>query len=831
MAIVEGKTGMQVGNMPSIDAVSQDGFIIYSDDGIHTYKMTIAEFAQAIGVVMTGGGDGDGGDGLLYWKEESQRIFRDIMSTNENEFRTINNGNVFRTLVNNYWVFTTDGEDHSVNQGSLTIHPKYNGNNMWPDDFKTSIAMCERFPALDSLFTMPDSKYYCNYTNPADRAVVPYSKLRSWQTYDDIIVNPPIYISEPTYITGQSEPVGLYEEQISRIDCGGQDRRFFGYINLNVNKTVKIQNPTYDYGFEQNRLVMGYFTGDSAEAIEGQANARKSQAKFVEDDYPVTGTAEYIFSLYCIGHPNEKAVGHYLDNHANDHEFEYYPWKAISQGYYRYPYRWNIVTDRIINLEEWNEPPIGNELYPQSPLNQLYIQDKKTGRWASPYYRPLRKTNPASEPPAYSNELNNEISQVTFLDKSDIGAAYFTDDEGTLWYVVLTPRTRASKSYWDEQNRVEPSIITNDPSDFDKAPQYLQLDQTYTHWCYDGSDSLDDYNFGDGGWIISPRYRENLGDWYGVYGGYGYSLKSEKLEIYEERIGVIGKAILNALGLKGIKPLKLSAGGVHSEIAASMDSVLNGGKYYANGTYAKTYDLNPIDGSFWLAGDAYDNGKKLKDVYQKKLTAGEGIEIEIDQETGDLVISSDGGGGSGSVDIVADADSSGNVDITGFGEKKIRFVGGGGAIMELLSGYDGRGSNKTIALRPLLNAQSAYGELLIGYSPTYGYATIDIKRPYSETTQRVLKGSEHVYISESGKNSLGHNPNYASGSVFDTIFTDCIDTISIGGTALPKQHVNKSYSVDIPAERVLPTVTAADAGKVLTVDANGNWVLDYPSNI
>lgn len=807
MAIVEGKSGMQIGNMPSIDAVTQDGFIIYSDDGIHTYKMTIAEFAQAIGVVMTGGGDGDGGDGLAYWKEESKRIFRDLMSSNENEFRTIKGSaastNVFRTQVTYVWGFTTDGTDHSASIGALMIFPVYNGNRLL-NDLEKDVAKCLRFPALDSLLTMPESKYYCNYTNPADRPLAPYSKLCSWQTYEDIVVNPPIKISEPTYVG--IEPYSVYEENISRVDCGGQDRRFFGYINLNVNKTQRMQNPTYDGTY------MGTFTGESYEEVVGKAEARKSQAHFIEDEYPVTGTAEYIFSLYCVGAPNEKVKAKYTQNNT-EKEFEYYPWGMITQHYYRYPYRFNGARYEL-ELNPYTVPPTNSVLCPL-PRDSVYIQDKKTGKWMSPYYRPLRSTTPSQNPPTYEEGINTDTH--VYYDKSDIGAAYFTDDDGTMWYVVLTPRSRASRSFWDEKNRVAPSIITTDPIEFDKAPQYLPLDQTYTHWCYDGSDSLDDYTLGDGGWKTTPRQRQNTDEWYGVYSGYAYSLKYEKFEIYNERIQTIGKAILNALGLKGITPLELSASGIHSEISATADSVLNGGKYTALGNYIETYNLNGVDGSLYLSGDAYDNGKKLKDAYQKKLTPGEGIAIEEDVQTGDLIISSDGGGG-GSVDIEADYDNSTkDLDITGFSGKKIQFVNEGGIHTEIYGGHDGKSDN-VVSLKPCIdfapNGQVT-GQVLSSPAAYKGMLKFDLNSNYHNSTQRRLQGGKHVYIYGTGASQPGNTPSTSGGN--DALFTDCIDTIKVNGVEATKQYdsTNQSYYVNlsIPGAGVSP----------FTVDIGGNY--------
>lgn len=843
MAIVEGKNGMQIGNMPSIDAVTQDGFIIYSDDGIHTYKMTIAEFAQAIGVVMTGGGDGDGGDGLAYWKEESKRIFRDLMSSNENEFRVIRLNvlggieSTFRTCVKHQWQMSNDSGETYANFGVLRVTPKYGNNNMFPNTLFHDVLKTFRFPALDELLTMPDSRYYCNYSNPAQRAITPYSQVPSEMNYEDITINPDYYITGPTFAPGSSEQVGTYDGYIPRVNATGQDRRFFGYINLNVNKTVKMHNLKIDY---QHGYGIGEITAaDSAANLDLVMENKKREAQLVEDDYPVTGTAEYIFNLYCMGCPSEKVKASYTSGQ-DLKEFEYYPWSLqkptnINYANLRMPFHFNDNLNHTIDLSDLEEQYV----QPETALvrDMAAIKDKKSNTvLGSPYTYPLVNKNPESTPSGTPYD-----TMYDYYDKSDIGGAYFEDSDGTQWYVVLTPRTRASKSYWDQRNNVAPSIVTTDPSDFDKAPQYLALDQVYDHWCYNGDDDISNYDLWDGGWNGTPWSTEEGGvtTWHRLYGPYRYSLKTEKMAVYNENLQTIGKAILNALGLKGIKPLELEAGGIHSEISATVDTVLNGGRYLVNGDYEQTYNLNGAEGSLYLKGDCYDNGEKLKDAYQKKLTPGEGIEIEVDEQTGDLVISSDGGGGGA---ITYDNDIYKNAFVLGLGDKAIMISAKNG-IYFVADAVRNAEHGDAIRLTPYIQFQSTNNTLT--YTPETGGGAntkmyMDIKQEYRESSQRLLIGGQHVWLyntfSGGGKNQQGHTPNgsnTASNRYPDTLMTDCLDAVKIAGTALTVQYdsINKSYYVDIPANRVLPTVTAADAGKVLTVDANGNWVLDYPSNL
>lgn len=815
MAIVEGKNGMQIGNMPSIDAVTQDGFIIYSDDGIHTYKMTIAEFAQAIGVVMTGGGDGDGGDGLAYWKEESKRIFRDLMSSNENEFRVIRLNvlggieSTFRTCVKHQWQMSNDSGETYANFGVLLVTPKYGNNNMFPNTLFHDVLKSFRFPALDELLTMPDSRYYCNYSNPAQRAITPYSQVPSEMNYEDITINPDYYITGPTFAPGSSEQVGTYEGYIPRVNATGQDRRFFGYINLNVNKTVKMHNLKIDY-------LHGYGIGeitaaDSAANLDLVMENKKREAQLVEDDYPVTGTAEYIFNLYCMGCPSEKVKASYTSGQ-DLKEFEYYPWSLqkptnINLTNLRMPFHFNDNLNHTIDLSDLEEQYV----QPETALvrDMAAIKDKKSNTvLGSPYIYPLVNKNPESSPSGTPYE-----TMYDYYDKSDIGGAYFEDSDGTQWYVVLTPRTRASKSYWDQRNNVAPSIITTDPSDFDKAPQYLALDQVYDHWCYNGDDDIDNYDLWDGGWNGTPWSTEEGGvtTWHRLYGPYRYSLKTEKMVVYNENLQAIGKAILKALGLRGIKPLELEAGGIHSEISATVDTVLNGGRYLVNGDYEQTYNLNGAEGSLYLKGDCYDNGEKLKDAYQKKLTPGEGIEIEVDEQTGDLVISSDGGGGG---NISASYDSTNkSTTISGFGEKSLVFQDGGGAHVE----YIGNSGNSLLMKTVLEFAPNGQvlGQVLSSPAAYKGMLRFDLNSDYHDRTQRRLQGGKHVYIYGTGANQPGNAPSTSGGN--DALFTDCIDTIKKNGVALNKVYDSQtgSYYVDI--------ATGGGSNNPFTCDLGGNY--------
>lgn len=62
---------MLIGNLEDAEEVKGSGFIIYTDDGVKSNKMTVDQFANALGLHMSNSanaGEGAGG-GLQYWKE------------------------------------------------------------------------------------------------------------------------------------------------------------------------------------------------------------------------------------------------------------------------------------------------------------------------------------------------------------------------------------------------------------------------------------------------------------------------------------------------------------------------------------------------------------------------------------------------------------------------------------------------------------------------------------------------------------------------------------------------------------------------------------------
>lgn len=845
MAIVEDKRGMQIGNMPSVDAVSQEGFIIYSDDGIHTYKMTIAEFAQAIGVVMTGGGDGDGeGEGLAYWIEDARRIYRDLMMSNENEFRTIMQqgvlghtdiSQVFRTGIHpNYSATTEDGYSASRGTG---IHWYYDSGityRIFPDRVEHDILKTYRFPSLNSSLEMPDSKYYCNLTPASQRPVVQYSYVGSEFNFPDIVVNPNMKFSDEVYDYSGSDPVamGIRAFDYPRIDAPGQDRRFFGYINLNVNRTVKVHNPR--------QVANNEFSGPSMESLEQQLRVHQESAQFVDDDYPVTGTAEYLFSLYCIGNPYEKVKATYSKYNKLE-EFEYYPFTLGNRlrvtGMQSHRYYYNLdETKYVENLEEMPDLPYHSS-------GDVAILDKRTGMGnLSPYTRAIELVEHQDTPEEYDwtegiknwdDNLNGYYSWPRYNDKSDIGGAYFTDDEGTLWYIALVPRTRASRSFWDEANGVEPTIISSDPTDFDKAPSFLDIGQVFDHWCYDGNDSLEDnYDHTIAAWDGEAWTTETGGvtTYHRKFIPEKYSLKQEMMDLYYERIQNIGKAVLSSLGLKGITPVELEAAGMHSEISATVDSVLNGGRYLNNNTYEQTYNLDGVSGSLYLKGDVYDNGKKASDKFQEKLTPGENITIERD-ENDDLVISSTGGGSSSELEYEFDS-STKQTTISGLGDKDIHLSKYNGIYLN--PSYGQRSGKKWIELQPKVDVGSMNSTIeglpMSSTDPadSANKLYLDIKETYRNNTQRRLTGGKHVWLNNQ-PNTDGNTPS-GSGttSVRDTLYTDCIDTIKVDGVALTTQldAQTGSHFVDIPSSG------GGAAGNPFTIVDNygGSSYVDSASN-
>ena len=924
MAIVEGKSGMQIGNMPSIDAVTQDGFIIYSDDGIHTYKMTIAEFAQAIGVVMTGGGDGDGGDGLAYWKEESRRIFRDIIDQAEYDDKKITvdmgiayayaimscaqKGRVgvtnqygYSATFGNHWPGWVDDDDWKINMPTYT-----DGEGNWTNPIYPFYKYLEvvnaiatiRYPALNDSLAQPDSRYYCNLLNKNALLSRPYSQLNTQLTFEDIVINPLCKYSQ-VGVDGQGNPgtgpEGIVTLEWDRIGALGQDRTYFGTINLNVSDTIRPYNPPMAadgqvYGISTENW---YDTREEAEADLAAHKAAFEDMTWDGECYPKSGTHEYYFTLYCLGNPSTKGqamLTHDVQHLTPAKEVNYYPWTiGRDHGFmHQYEAYYGGVHDSSFMGDFYNTSD--ESIYDTPPsshlsieigaryINNLCYKDQNTGFiFPSPYIHvthghgtaPTPEYYDENDPFVYDSGWGSTVRHyseafqsnvVPYYDKADFGGAYFTDDEGTLWYVMLTGATRKSKSLWYDawgNNRTGVNvgtIVSSVPTEFDKFPSSLNI-PTMDHWCLDGVadsseyDGLDNNNNG----IYTTQVIEHSfedPDTHEVTYKYGgtikhtvTSLKPSFMQAAYGRLQNIGRAILDGLGLKGIQPLwPTDAIGIHSEIAANSNTALNGGIYKNNNAYEETYNLDAINGSLYLKGDAYDNGEKIKDAYQKKLIAGENIDI-TDDENGHPVISSTGGGGGGAT-ITCDNDTYKNAFILGLGDRAIMTSAKNG-IYFVAEAVRSAEHGDAIRLTPYIQFQSMNNTLTYtpessggGGSNTKMY--MDIKQEYRESTQRVLMGGQHVWLYNinqgGGKNQQGHTPsgsNTASNRSPDLLMTDCLDAVKIAGTALTVQHdtTNKSYYVDIPANRVLPTVTAADAGKVLTVDSNGNWVLDYPSNL
>lgn len=917
MAIVEGKSGMQIGNMPSIDAVTQDGFIIYSDDGIHTYKMTIAEFAQAIGVVMTGGGDGDGGDGLIYWNEESERIFRDIIEEaiydnrkitwNEAAaivYEIIGIGSMTHTGV-------TNENGYSSNFGSTSeiYSPDYTDQSgtTWTYPRATKLkfnkvvnaASTIRYPALNDSLLQPSSAYYCNVLNKDALLPKCFSQLDTKLTFEDVIINPlakAVHMGSKDGVPGFTEE-GLVTLEYDRIYAMGQDRVYFGKINLNAVHSMRPFNRMGSMVDGEGWRVYstyrdhpdGYDTREEAEAdLAATAEAFK-HASWLNVENPKAGTYEYYFTLYCIGNPKSLGQAQFAKDQQHLEpiiEVGYFPWQLARSytvmregqmtgdtGYFGDCYYLNFNLDDEQVYHEYPEMKDGtNGYWGHGTINARYIdtvcyKDQNTGYiFPSPYlhFTPIYDSDPQTVVPipeyyddvydgvhnpydpytrpngliytTYSEALQAPGSMAAYWDKADFGGAYFQDEDGTIWYIILTAATRENASPWYQEwpsireGLSMGDIVTSLPQEFDKYPAALNI-PAMDHWCYDGVEDNTVYNgLGNDNMIsFTPHIQEHrhidpdTQEVTYTYSGYLtqplVSLKEDYLKNAYYKIQNIGKAVLNGLELKGIRPLwPTDAIGIHSEISATSESALNGGYYRQGRQYEETYNLDAMEGSLYLKGDCYDNGEKIKDKYQRKLIEGPGITIE-DDEDGNPVISSDGGGGGGSVDVEAAYDSvNKRLDISGLNGKTIKLFNGSGSHFEIVDGYDGS-SGSEIRLKNVIeflnrSYESVHGEVESSGS-NIGKLKLNINSDYEARTARRITGGKHVYIYGAGESQPGNTPSTSGGN--DVLFTDCIDTIKKNGVALNKVYDSQtgSYYVDI--------ATGGGSNNPFTCDLGGNY--------
>lgn len=71
----------RIGEFPSAYSVSGDGYMIYSEDGVHSLKMTVSDFTKALGDII-----GGMGGGLEYWRETDQSIYHNHNDVFDNTF-------------------------------------------------------------------------------------------------------------------------------------------------------------------------------------------------------------------------------------------------------------------------------------------------------------------------------------------------------------------------------------------------------------------------------------------------------------------------------------------------------------------------------------------------------------------------------------------------------------------------------------------------------------------------------------------------------------------------------------------------------------------------
>jgi hypothetical protein len=133
----------RIGEMPDVDEIQNNGFLIYSDDGLYAKKITVEDFATAMGILMTNDSEvgGETGAGLVGWKEYAWHV------TDGTNVRGRQNLPKVVYALAGEW---TNANDYVC--GLASLYPFTAGMDIWKSRFqKDDYEHANAAPALDDI--------------------------------------------------------------------------------------------------------------------------------------------------------------------------------------------------------------------------------------------------------------------------------------------------------------------------------------------------------------------------------------------------------------------------------------------------------------------------------------------------------------------------------------------------------------------------------------------------------------------------------------------------------------------------------------------------------